>query len=52
MQSFLYVRFVDCHENFSNFLAMTERQNAMTQSKPPRHCEASAEAIYNLISRL
>ncbi|WP_273214138.1 hypothetical protein [Helicobacter rodentium] len=21
---------------------------AMTQSKPPRHCEALAEAIYNL----
>ncbi|WP_156938101.1 hypothetical protein [Helicobacter rodentium] len=33
-------------------LAMTERQNAITKSKPPRHCEALAEAIHNTESRL
>ncbi|WP_273214131.1 hypothetical protein [Helicobacter rodentium] len=48
MESLKKCSIIDCHENFANFLAMTERQNAMTQSKPLRHCEALAEAIHNL----
>ncbi|WP_300902100.1 hypothetical protein [Helicobacter rodentium] len=33
MESLKKCNIIDCHENFTNFLAMTK-------SKPPRHCEA------------
>ncbi|MBD5165769.1 MAG: hypothetical protein HDT10_08145 [Helicobacter sp.] len=38
---FALCRIIDCHENFTNFLAMTN---------PRRHCEALAEAIHNVES--
>ncbi|WP_276952529.1 hypothetical protein [Helicobacter rodentium] len=32
MESLKKCNIIDCHENFTNFLAMTERQNAMTKT--------------------